>query len=82
MPEVHVIFPPKGGVLLTHERMPVMQKDTIFWHVHSGNKKVKSVRIKFEKSKSRFFPEIKGKNTAVEVSSWSEVGEVIDAAVK
>ena len=64
MADVHVIFPPQGGVLLTHERLPVMQKDTIFWHVHSGNKKVKSVRIKFDKGRSRFFPEIKGKKTA------------------
>lgn len=63
MAELHVIFPPKGGVLVTHERLPVMQKDTIFWHVHSGNKKVKTVRIKFDKGRAKFFPEIKGKNT-------------------
>ena len=63
MADVHVIFPPAGGVLVTHEWLPVLETDTVFWHVYSGNDRVKSVRIAFDKPEARFFSVIDGGKT-------------------
>jgi hypothetical protein len=66
MTDIHVIFPPTGGVVVTHERQPVIEKGTIFWHVQSGNTNVKSVKIEFDDSDAKSFPVQTGRQNHLE----------------
>jgi len=55
MPEVHVIFPPQGPAIVSHETQACVRERFVIWHIRSENPKIKHVLLEFKNPKDEFF---------------------------
>ena len=54
--EIRVVFPERGGVVVSPERKAILGREYVTWTVASANPRVRRVKIEFASADARFFP--------------------------